>query len=178
MPSSMSSLRFIAAFAVLAQSLPTAPTTSTPTAEDLASAISNDPASASTSGIDLPDLESSFMGLAGSAEIDFGKPGELPEASSDFLLGSLQNFNNDDKRGDDEEGSGPDIPDLESSFMGLAHSGELDLGSLEELPEASSDFLLGSYQGFNDGDDSGEDSDDDSDDESDDESDDDKKASN
>ncbi|RDW70585.1 uncharacterized protein DSM5745_08096 [Aspergillus mulundensis] len=97
---------------------------------------------------------SSFMGFAGSNDLDFGKLGEeLPESDSSFLLGSLQNFHsNENKRSESGDGSG-DGSTSGSSFMGFAGTDDLDFGNAEELPENESSFLLGSLQNFNKGDD-------------------------
>ncbi|KAL4989545.1 hypothetical protein BDW68DRAFT_68269 [Aspergillus falconensis] len=89
---------------------------------------------------------SSFMGFAGSSDLDLGDAEEFPELDSSFLLGSLQNFQSNDK----EPRSDPDsVPTSGSSFMGFAGSNDLDLGDEDELPDKESSLLLGSLQAFN-----------------------------
>ncbi|KAL5339067.1 hypothetical protein BJX70DRAFT_398061 [Aspergillus crustosus] len=177
MPSSMYSLGFFAALAGLTKALPTP---ATPTVEDLTSTgttslpevpeipTSVRPLCILPSGANLPELESSFMGLGFSNDLDLGNAKELPTSSTDFVLGSAQELDSDSDSDDDEEengnysdsDSGFDLPDLDSSFMGLGFSNDLDLGNAEELPKSSTDFLLGSVQTADDDDDEEEGDDD------------------
>ncbi|KAL3433013.1 hypothetical protein BDV09DRAFT_117410 [Aspergillus tetrazonus] len=144
MPFSIYSAGFIAALTGLAQALPTA---TTPSIGDLTSA--------STSTVpELPQISSStgspsgssFIGLAGSNELDLGDDEELPELESSLIAGSLQHLNNaNDERDNSNSNSESGLPSG-SSFMGFADSSELDLGDSEERPEFDSSFLLGSLQ--------------------------------
>ncbi|KAL4886765.1 hypothetical protein BJY04DRAFT_77366 [Aspergillus karnatakaensis] len=161
---SMYSFGFVAALAGLTRALPTP---STPTIEDLTSTgtsslpeVPEIPTSL-PSGFDLPDLpdlESSFMGLGYSNDFDLGniKDGDLPSFSSDGLLGSVQELDSDSDSDDDEDedksdsdsDSGFELPDLDSSFMGVGFSNDFDLGNIKDgdLPSGGLDFLLGSVQ--------------------------------
>ncbi|KAL4869124.1 hypothetical protein BDV12DRAFT_168303 [Aspergillus spectabilis] len=148
MPSSMYSLSFIAVLAGLTQALPTP---ATPTIEDLTStgtsSIPELPEIPTSIPSDLPELESSFMGVGFSNDLDLGNLEELPTSSTDFIIGSAQELDSDsDNESDSDSDSGFELPDLDSSFMGLGFSNDLDLGNAEELPTSSTDFLLGSVQ--------------------------------
>ncbi|KAL4777029.1 hypothetical protein BDW60DRAFT_175350 [Aspergillus nidulans var. acristatus] len=143
MPSSIYSAGFIAALTGLAQALPTA---STPSIGDLTSA--------STSTVpELPQISSStgspsgssFLGFAGSNELDLGDGEELPELSSSIIAGSLQHLNANDENDNSDSNTDSGLSSG-SSFMGFAGSSDLDLGDSEERPEFDSSFLLGSLQ--------------------------------
>ncbi|KAL4763370.1 uncharacterized protein BDW70DRAFT_157804 [Aspergillus foveolatus] len=134
MPFSIYSAGFIAALTGLAQALPTA---TTPSIGDLTSA------STSTTG---SPSGSSFIGFAGSNELDLGDAEELPELSSSIIAGSLQHLNNANDERDNSDSNSNSGLSSGSSFMGFAGSSDLDLGDSEELPEFDSSFLLGSLQ--------------------------------
>ncbi|KAL4821999.1 hypothetical protein BDW67DRAFT_179817 [Aspergillus spinulosporus] len=162
MPFSVYAAGFIAALTGLAQALPT---TTVPSIGDLTSA--------GTSTVpELPQIPfetskphytlhsrtndynsqtgshsgSSFMGFAGSSELDLGDSEELPEFSSSIIAGSLQHLNNANDENDNSESNSGSGLSSGSSFMGFAGSSDLDLGDSEERPEFDSSFLLGSLQ--------------------------------
>jgi hypothetical protein len=89
---------------------------------------------------------SSFMGFAGSSDLDLGDSEERPEFDSSFLLGSLQNLESNDREARSDSGS---VPTSGTSFIGFAGSNDLDLGDEDELPEDESSLLLGSLQTAN-----------------------------
>ncbi|KAL5052269.1 hypothetical protein BDW71DRAFT_202389 [Aspergillus fruticulosus] len=136
MPLSIYSAGFIAALMGITQALPTA---TTPSIDDLVS-------TGSSTVPELPQIPcSSFMGFAGSSDLDLGDPEELPELSTGIIAGSLQNLNHESDNSDSNSASGSSSG---SSFMGFAGSSDLDLGDAEEFPELDSSFLLGSLQNF------------------------------
>ncbi|KAL4751250.1 hypothetical protein BDW72DRAFT_173980 [Aspergillus terricola var. indicus] len=144
MPFSIYSAGFIAALTGLAQALPTA---TTPSIGGLTS-------TGTSTVLELPQIPSptgspsgsSFMGFAGSSELDLGDGEELPELSSSIIAGSLQHLNNANDENDNSESNSGSGLSSGSSFMGFAGSSDLDLGDSEERPELDSSFLLGSLQ--------------------------------
>ncbi|KAJ0422324.1 hypothetical protein BJY00DRAFT_280718 [Aspergillus carlsbadensis] len=111
MPFSMYSFGLIAALTAFVQALPT-----TPSLEDLTSAGNSNQdvpeipeipgmPSSDDSGSSGSSSGSSFMGVDFSNTIDLGNLEELPTVTTDFLAGSIQNYETDDDSDSDEEGS-------------------------------------------------------------------------
>ncbi|KAL6234131.1 hypothetical protein BDW75DRAFT_231430 [Aspergillus navahoensis] len=140
MPLSIYSAGFIAALTGFAQALPTA--TTLPVNDLSSTGTSTVPQIPSSTG---STSGSSFMGFAGSSNLDLGDPEELPELSTSIIAGSLQNLNHESDNSDSNSGSDSSSG---SSFMGFAGSSDLDLGDAEEFPGLDSSFLLGSLQNF------------------------------
>ncbi|KAL4941527.1 hypothetical protein BDV06DRAFT_223059 [Aspergillus oleicola] len=114
---SLYSLGLITALSGLAQALPTG---TTPSLGDLTS-------SGSAGTTDIPELP------------------QLPGAGSDSTQTASDSAPSSTSSSDSSSGSGSS--DINGgNFMGLALGNDIDLGNLKDLPEVSTDVILGSLQ--------------------------------